>query len=355
MKISSYKKDNKTFYKFKIRLGNKVTSRAGFTSKPEAIYAYNSLLQELQEKKAGLITFKEIFDLWEDVYKTKVKESTFFRNRRTFEKFIFPHFKDRYIQDLTPADCQNFAMSLTNLVKGKEYFNQANRIMDFAIKMEYIKTNPFDNVFLPDFKKSTKKIDFLEAEEIFKLLDYFEDNLYWYCLFRVLIYTGIRRGEILALEWRDIDFENKKLNINKTLSTGEGNKVFISTPKTSNSNRSIILDDVTLLNLKKLKVKSNSNIVFPNKKGKHNRLCNIQDKLNKALTDIGIKKIRVHDLRHTHASIAFASGASIKEIQQRLGHSDIKTTMNIYVHVTKEKEVKIVDKFIAYLENKRMG
>ena len=165
-----------------------------------------------------------------------------------------------------------------------------------------------------------------------------------------MIYTGLRRGETLALTWQDINFKNNTLTVNKTLGIGEYKKVVISTPKTQNSYRTIDLDEKTVLELQKLKLQSRSPIIFPNKKGKHSRLSNISDKLNKAIKETGLKKIRVHDLRHTHASLLFASGASMKYVQERLGHTDIKTTMNIYTHVTKDTKEKDLNKFIKYMQ-----
>ena len=218
--------------------------------------------------------------------------------------------------------------------------------------MNYTKENPFNNIILPEFKKGKKQINFLTIEEVNTLLDFYKNNQYWYTLFRLMIYTGLRRGETLALTWEDIDFKNKTLTVNKTLSIGEYKKIVLSTPKTENSIRTIDLDNKTLLELQKLKIQSKYKLIFPNKKGNFSRLSNIADKLNQAIKETGIKKIRVHDLRHTHASLLFASGANIKYVQTRLGHSDIKTTLNIYTHVTKDTKEKDLSNFIKYMENK---
>lgn len=350
MKITKYQKQNKNFYKFQVRLGEKVTTRAGFKTRNEAIFAYTKLIEEYEQEQEGNISYKKIYQQWLKIYKTKVKESTFESCTSVYEIHILPIFGQTKIQEITVQECQKFALSLKDYVKGKEYFGYAKRIIDFAIKMNYTKENPFNNVILPEFKKGKKQINFLTIDEVNILLDYYKNNQYWYTLFRLMIYTGLRRGETLALTWEDIDFKNKTLTVNKTLSIGEYKKIVLSSPKTESSIRTIDLDDKTILELQKLKIQSKYKLIFPNKKGKFSRLSNIADKLNKATKETNIQKIRVHDLRHTHASLLFASGANIKYVQERLGHSDIQTTMNVYTHVTKDTKEKDLKNFIKYME-----
>lgn len=352
MNIYEYKKDGKTLYKFHIRVGKFTTTRQGFKTKLDAMRGYTKAFEELSKKKekSEKITYYEVFEKWVNVYETTVKRSTFFRVIKTFEHYIFPYFEKKYITEITPIECQDFAMSLVKFTKGKETFNQAKRVLDFAIKMQMLDKNPFNSVILPQFKKKRVMIDYMEPKDVNKLLDYISDDLYWYTVFRVLIYTGIRRGELLALTWEDVDFKKNIIRINKSLSIGDDFKVFLSTTKTEKSTREILTDNKTMLSLKKLKLQSTSNIIFCNSKGNYRRLSDVQDKLNKLCKELNLKKHRVHDLRHTHASLLFASGATAKEVQERLGHTDIKTTMNIYTHVTKDNTKKAVDDFVEYMK-----
>lgn len=350
MKIEKYKRHGKTAYRFFIRVGDVVTRRSGFKTTTEAIRAYDELYQELSDKRDNK-TYKEVFDEWLIIYKTKVKESTYQRNLATFNNHILKYFGNKYLKDIEVSDCQKFALDYVSYVKGKEMFNQAKRVMEYAVKMQYIDENPFNKVVLPNFKKPNREINFLDINEVNILLDYIKDDLYWYCLFRLMIYSGIRRGEVLALTWNDINFKNKTLNIDKSLSIGLDYKVILSTTKTEKSKREILLDDKTIINLKKLKLQKQSEIIFCNSKGDYRRLSDISDKLKQIIKHTNIKDIRVHDLRHTHASLLFASGANAKEVQDRLGHTDIKTTLNIYTHVTKDNTEKTVDRFVDYLEN----
>lgn len=349
MKITSYTKNGKTFYKFQIRLGEKSTTRSGFKSKNAAIHAYSQLKNDYENDIEGNLTYQEIYEEWLEVYKTNVKETTYESATSIYRIHILPVFGSVRISDIKPIDCQTFAINLSEYVKGKEYFNYAKRIMDYAVKIYGLAKNPFNHVVLPKFKPGEKQINYLEADEVAALLKYFENDKYWYALFRLMTYTGIRRGETLALTWDDIDLKKGKLSINKTLGIGKDKKVVVSSPKTKASQSVLDLDKDTLLILKEYKLQSKSEIVFPSRSGKHRRLSDISDKLKIALKELGLKEIRVHDLRHTHASLLFASGASMKYVQTRLRHTDIKTTMNIYTHVTKKDKSDALDNFVNYM------
>lgn len=350
MKITSYTKNGKTLYKFRIRLGEKSTTRSEFKSKNAAIHAYSQLKSDYENDIEGNLTYQEVYEQWLKVYKTTVKETTFESATSIYRIHILPIFGNMRISDIKPLDCQTFAINLSEYVKGKEYYNYAKRVMDYAVKMCGLTKNPFNHVVLPKFKPAEKQINYLEADEVAALLKYFENDKYWYALFRLMTYTGIRRGETLALTWNDIDLKKGKLSINKTLGIGKNKKVVVSSPKTKASQSILDLDKDTLLILKEYKLQAKSEIVFPNKKGNHRRLSDISDKLKVALKDLGLKEIRVHDLRHTHASLLFASGASMKYVQTRLRHTDIKTTMNIYTHITKTNKEESLNEFVEYMK-----
>lgn len=309
------------------------------------------MLEDYQNEVEGNITYQQVYDEWLEVYKTTVKETTLQSTTTIFSIHILPVFGESRISDITERECQAFAIDLSQFVKGKEYYNQAKRIMDFAMKIYNLPKNPFKGAILPKFKQADEKVDYLEPDDANKLINYFDKDIYRKSLFRLMIYTGIRRGECLALCWTDIDFKNSELSINKTLGTGKDNKLVVSTPKTKESNAIIDLDKDTILLLKELKLQSNNTIVFPNRKGNYRRLSDIDRKLKKALKDLNLKPIRVHDLRHTHASLLIASGADIKYVQHRLRHKDIKTTMNIYTHITKNKKEENLDNFVKYMES----
>lgn len=263
MKIEKYKKNNKTFYRFQIRLGSKVTRRSNFKTKAEAIFEYTRMVEDYEDGISGNITYNEMFEKWDKFYKTTVKESTYYRNYRKFQNYVLPVFGEKKLDEITVDDCQEFIVSLSHLVEGRTIYNQAKRVMRYAVKSKFVRENPFNNVEIPKFKEEVERIDFLTVREVNILLDYIKDDIYWYTMFRIFIYVGLRRGELLALTWDDIDFEKKTININKTATIGINYKVKIALPKTKASIAVLPLDDFTVLSLKKLKLQSKYDLIFP--------------------------------------------------------------------------------------------
>lgn len=175
-------------------------------------------------------------------------------------------------------------------------------------------------------------------------------------LFHLLIYTGARKGELLALTWDDIDFQVGSIRLSKALFFNEGSALF-QTSKTKESKRLISLDNKTLALLQKwricqreanlalLQAIDDNNLVFTRDFGIPLRLAYLNEKLDILIKQHNLHRITIHGLRHTHASLLFEAGASIKEVQERLGHSDIQMTMNIYTHVTDTIKEQTAQKF----------
>lgn len=186
----------------------------------------------------------------------------------------------------------------------------------------------------------------------------------WYTFFRLLAFSGIRNGEAIVLTWNDISFKNKTITISKTLARGLNNKPMVDTPKTLTSNRTITLDDRTMQALKRWKVEqakallafgynatSKGQLVFCNlKKNKILFEHSPQAYYKKFCKRHGLRIIKIHGFRHTHATIALESGVPIKTLQDRLGHSDIKTTMNTYAHITEVSRVNAVQLLSTYAD-----
>ena len=185
-----------------------------------------------------------------------------------------------------------------------------------------------------------------------------------YAYFRLLAYTGMRKGEALALSWEDLDIENKTVNVNKNCVYNSLTKrKMIQTPKTEASIRKISLDNKTVSVLQQWHLRQSrwkmangfrktdgEQFIFPSKK---NEILNVNTPYN-WLKSIYKKKpqkmIRVHGFRHTHASLLFESGASIKEVQERLGHSNSEMTLQIYTHVVQSRKAETGMRFAKYME-----
>lgn len=164
--------------------------------------------------------------------------------------------------------------------------------------------------------------------------------------------TGLRRGEILALKWSDVDFENKTICVERSLIYDKSGFRF-TTPQTSSSNRIIKIGDSLIRDFKRWKTNQNEikmvlrksyedhDLIFSTQTGKPIFPRSLTHDFNKAIKVADVPKIRFHDLRHTHATICLEAGMTLKEVQDRLGHSSIKTTGDVYAHVTNTMRKKL--------------
>lgn len=372
--IKEYKlKNNETRYMFKTYLGINPytgeqvhTTRRGFKTKREANIELarlrtnwlEDLEKEMAEKKRDR-TYEEIYDLWYEEYKSTVKESTLLKTERMFKNHILPAFGSRVLKDITPLEVQEQMNQWhKQFAKASTIMNYAGLVFDYALRLQLIDINPTKIIRKPVTKKKVKEdkdLNFYDKEElkIFMATAEKSNNFRAYVFFRLLAFTGIRQGEALALKFSDIDFTNKTLNINKAVSRKETG-LYIQTPKTPSSIRRISLDDKTLQLLKKFKDgKDEESLIFTSatngilssskpRKWLLTILDSIQEK--------DFKRISIHGFRHTHASLLFEAGASIKDVQYRLGHSDIQTTMDIYTHVTKSAKEQLAERFNTYID-----
>lgn len=376
------KKDGSTAYMFQAYLGTdpntgsriRVT-RQGFSTKKEASLALSRLKLEVGEGsfiKANEDTFQAVYNLWLEQYCNTVKESTLHKTMQLFNKHILPAFGSMKLDKITVPFCQK---------KVNEWFgihskytvikNYASSVLKFAIRMDLIKSNPMDKITVPRKMAKVDQDDELKYYNKEELQHFFSccredatqsNNLLWITLFRLLAFSGMRKGEALALTWKDLDFTNETVSISKTVARGLGNRLLIQTPKTATSKGAIVLDGITLSMLSTwrkrqatdfLKLGFNTmnenQLIFPNKKNELMTPTKPDQKLERLIKKNELKRITIHGFRHTHCSLLFEAGASIKEVQDRLGHADIQTTMNIYAHVTEKAKEKTAEKFAKYV------
>ena len=190
----------------------------------------------------------------------------------------------------------------------------------------------------------------LTPEEMHRLLIQAKHDNY-YELFLLEAATGMRRGEICGLKWDDIDLQSGEINISRQAAVVDG-KISICTPKTKSSSRTIIIPPKVAGVLREYKRNVFSEWVFPspldNEKPRHP--CSVTKILYKLLDRIGCKRVRFHDLRHTFATNAIASGMDIKTLSSIIGHISTETTVNIYTHLTdqmKQEAAKQIDSGIG--------
>lgn len=380
MKITSYKKkDGKNYYKFQVYLGTEETTgkkikitRSGFISERDAKKEYARLLTEFEsgtysQTTKVLTTYEEVYLDWLPLYKETVKESTFFKTKFTFERHILPRLGFKRIKAINLTDAQQSVNEWSKVfVNFKVMKSYAAKVIEHGQRLGLVENNPFSLVVMPKRKEKVEEnqaSNFYSKQELQIFLDAMEDETtQWYTLFHLLAYTGIRKGEALALRWPDLNTEKNTLAINKTIAIGEGYTQIIQPPKTSKGKRILNLDETTVSVLKAWKKEQNQhrkgfgysfskqNLIFSNRSYNYLSLSaptGFLERFYKKHPDM--KVITSHGMRHTHCSILFEAGASIKEVQDRLGHSDIHTTMNIYAHVTQGKKEETATLFMEYM------
>lgn len=377
--ITSYKNTKGTFFKIKGYLGiDPMTGKQvniekrGFATKKDAALFFSTALQALNDnsyiKNSKTLKYQDVYEEWLEIYKQGVKESTLFKTMTMFKLHILPIFSNYRINLISTALLQKTANEWhTNFKNYKKMINYTFAVFNHAYRMGYISANPKDKFIMPKKVQEQKDDDlkYYTKEELVQLFDYLEQDtsLEWVSFFRLLAFTGIRKGECLALTWNDIDFINQTLTINKTIATGVNYKQKIQTPKTLESYRTISLDDNTLQLLRKWKIEQakqllvfgynslNSNQLLFCKldKNKMYSLSKPRAVLKSVCSRYNFKMIHIHGFRHTHASLLFESGIPMEVVKERLGHSDIQTTVNIYTHVTQKNKDKTAKTFANYI------
>ena len=381
-KIKKYiKKDGSKAYMFNLYLGTdpvtgkqRRTTRRGFKTIAEAKTALSRLELEVMENglptsKRKIMTFEEVYKMWFEQYKTNVKESTAYTQNNIINVQILPYFGALRVDKVDTAFCQKQVNRMFKTSKNyNNIINLTRRIFDYAKVMKQIKVNPMNDVIISKKRKTLddtdKQVNFYTKEQLRTFLETLKKHSTYqmYAVFRVLVFTGIRKGELAALKWSDVDFNNGTITIDKTVAIDSNGGLHIQTPKTRKSIRTISVDDTTLNALRTWKNELRKELFKQGKnidKGDgfifHRNNGNFINKyidqfLPSFLRKYDLPPIKPQGFRHTHASLLFESGASIKEVQDRLGHENIKTTMDIYTHVTQSAREKTAEKFAKYID-----
>lgn len=344
------KKDGTIAYLVKAYLGTdpttgkkKYTTKRGFKTQKAAKAEVARIRLQVQENDVVLNSnrlFSEIATDWLAQYKNTVKESTYVVRKLAMEKHILPLFGHLKLSKITIPYCQsqvNYWYSYYKRYSG--LIGMTSSIFQYAIGLRLIRNNPMDAVIRPKRKEQIDEEKFAapyySKEELLHFLQVvkqYPDPLY--PMFHILAFTGLRKGELLALRWKDIDFENETLSVKQTLTTVENWALDFQTPKTEKSLRTISVDPQTLAVIHRwllkqkeffLKTglkpqKNGTQLLFATEKNQPYYLDFLNHNLKKIITQNQLKYMTVHGFRHTHCSLLFESGASIKEVQVRLGH-----------------------------------
>ncbi|HHL0970773.1 TPA: tyrosine-type recombinase/integrase [Bacillus cereus] len=379
--MASFRKRNDK-WEYRIRykeMGKyKETSKGGFKTKKEAQLAAAKTEEKLvngSNIQDGKITFNEYLYEWLNVFKKgNVAPRTYMVYEKNIRLHILPVFGELKLKDLTRIKYQKFINNLLEKYSKKtvETINVTmHHALDTAVnELGILEKNPTTKIKLRTTRVSSKNDDIkcYDIDELHQFLTYIlneKGGFKYFSLFMFLSRTGLRIGECLALQWEDIDFEEQKLFITKTLITTKRNeKILFGPPKNRSSKRTISLDSSTISHLRKMKMEQNKNTL---KNGKYYKEYNFvfthEDNscmlhpatlkfLQQACKKGNLKYITLHGFRHTHAVHLLQSGANLKYVSERLGHSSIDMTANVYLHITKSIEETAVNQYDEFLKSR---
>lgn len=293
-----------------------------------------------------------------------VRESTLDGYRRHCDNYIKPRLGDKRITSVTTADIQKMYNALRENGRLKEHYEKGNSLsdsmirsihmmlhqaMDAAVQERIIVKNPTDGAVIPKVNYAPKQI--LAEEQLEKFLEVVKQDAVWSDFFYTELTTGMRRGEICGLRWQDFDERTGQLHIRRSVTQRKGGGVKVGETKTEKGMRTIQLPPSTIEILKERKKKSYSDWIFHNPTVPELPLSpqTAYNRLKTLLRYAELPSIRFHDLRHTFATHALASGVDAKTLSQILGHTNASFTLDTYTHITTDMQKKasgIVENFL---------
>ncbi|MVX62272.1 tyrosine-type recombinase/integrase [Clostridium chromiireducens] len=322
--------------------GNKRRKKKeGFKKQSDAKAFERDFLQK-QENNCDM-QFKNLVDLYLDDAKTRIRSTTLNNKTELINLKILPYFSELIVSEITPNHIRKWQNELKKSSYSDTYLkainNQLTAIFNFAIKYFNLASSPTLKAGSMG-KKNAEAMQFWTVDEFKSFIGYCKDNKLELA-YKILFWTGIRRGELLALTYNDIDLENRLISINKTY-TKIKNTDIINPPKTAKSKRMISISE-SLAN----DIREYYDTLYdfkPSERIFEFSLSRLRHSLNSICKKNEIKRIRVHDLRHSHASLLIELGFTALAISERLGHEKVQTTLNTYSHLYPNKDMTIANK-----------
>lgn len=315
-----------------------------YSTKKEAETAEFSFKMKLHNNEnMSNITFEEMMNLFIDYKKDKVKETTYY-NYGNKKLYLEPLYKIK-LKDFNIQHFENWRQNINNTHLSTKYKNDILKFLKSILNYASVWYEfNFNKVY-------SKMVNFTNPNEVEKEMMYFtyeqfkqflsvEDNLKFRVIFEILYYCGLRRGELRGLTWSNIDFNHNTLSVKKQITDRSGTvKNFcFSTPKTKSSIRTLPLNKVLLEDIKKLKEEDSKLHGFNNNyfvAGDAFPISSnaLADRKNRNCDLAGVPQIRIHDFRHSCASLLINSGANVTVVAKYLGHTKIEETLNTYTHL----------------------
>jgi integrase len=339
---------------------------SGFATKEEAKSARD---KARTEARTGIfvsptkITVSEHFEIWWEIKKEKVKVTTAENYRQILDYYILPKFGFDLLKDLSPMRIEKFYIELI-----QNYSESTVRLvsivlsqgLDRAVKDHLLALNPARGIDRP--KKAKKVITPYTSTELKLLLAKLESHRL-FAFFRLISYTGARRGEVLALRWSDIEFNKKTLSISKTRTRLKKALVEQDSTKGGEGRRTVQLDSETVRLMKEHKrrqleerLKAGSlwqetNYIFTREDGVPIDPSTVYHLFKKTCKELGLRSEPLHVTRHGVATELINKGVSAHLVKEQLGHSDIATTLRAYAHIRPEQKQEVADLFASAIEN----
>lgn len=330
-------------YRYTDWQGNRKKSmKRGFKTKREAEEWLQNFLATKQDDFNML--FEDFLKIYYSDMDTRLREHTMRTKKYVFELKILPYFGKMKMNEITASDIRKWQSELIKQRYAPTYLktinNQLAALFNYAVRYYDLPNNPCRKAGSMG-KGKADEMNFWTKEEFDKFIDAIMNKQQSYMAFMTLFWTGIRIGELLALNVADVDFEKRTISITKSYQRMGGRDV-ITEPKTPKSQRVIAIPQFLVVDLQDY-VNSMYGVqgedrLFPITK------YYLEHEMQRGIKESGVKRIRIHDLRHSHASLLVEMGFSPLEIANRLGHEKIETTLNTYSHLYPDKREQLADR-----------
>jgi len=331
-----------------------------FKTKKEAQIALNSLLNELDEGTAvdrSRQTIAEMMRYWLDTYaRPNLCSKTLEGYEHISTAHIIPALGAIPIQKFTPDRLQQFYSQKAQEGCGDRTLQlchlRISQALKQAVMMGLLSRNVADFVTPPKVTHKEMMIwDVKQAQQFLREAAQSRYGPIWI----VALATGMRRGELLGLRWQDVDFERKVLSVRQTIGVVKG-KIEVKPPKTKNSRRDVAVQDNVVVLLREHKLVQHehrltkgagwedNDLIFCADNGRPIQPVNLDRDFTRWVERAEVPSIRIHDLRHTHVTLAIAAGSNIGAVSRRVGHARTSITMDVYAHVLPEQHAEVADK-----------
>lgn len=318
--------------------------------------------------------FQELAEKWFDEYAVVNLKKSSVQRLRGVTKRIYSAFGHIRVDKITRGQIQAFIDDLArngkNFLNGQplyrktiiHHLNLLSDVFNYAIRLEMIEDNPCKNIFVPKGRKKEKEIYTVEEmKQLFALAEEY-GTLDYRAFLTLAVYSGFRSGELMGLEWKDIDWDNNVISVRSTANYTATDGTYTDTPKTKKSVRSLKLPDVVFDRLRELRTQQlenkeifgtkwvDSDRIFVNKLGKPLYKGEPYKWQKKLTEEHGMKFCDIHSLRHFNATVLIHSGIDVAAVSSALGHSSISTTTNIYCHAFNEAQARTGNAIAAALD-----